>query len=82
MKVRSMKKYGISYFNDQLRSHDWFKVCDGKYLNIPWDIFIKIVQIIIDRVTPVNLVSVKQRSEFGFSNEILNCIQIKNMLCK
>ena len=82
VELRIMKCYDKVVFVDKLRSLDWAKVTSVKNVNDSWKIFHEMFLQILDRVSPVKNIRLKQRTEQWFTGDILRSISVSDKAWK
>ena len=80
IKIRSLKKYNTASFVEELNKIDWTKCNETKPVNVNWNCFRKLFTGVLDIVTSLKEIRVKQNTEPWMSAEILNLI--KELLLK
>jgi hypothetical protein len=74
IKIRSLKKYNTASFVEELNKIDWTKCNETKPVNENWNCFRKLFTGVLDIVTSLKEIRVKQNTEPWMSTEILNLI--------
>jgi hypothetical protein len=74
IKIRCLKKYNTASFVEELNKIDWTKCNETKPVNENWNCFRKLFTGVLDIVTSLKEIRVKQNTEPWMSTEILNLI--------
>lgn len=78
VKIRSMRNYNASHFQELLSNGNWSDVIDSNDVDQAWFSFKNIFLAILGTVAPIKQIRIKQRTEQWMSSEILDSIRARD----